>query len=643
MSTKALVRRDLTRRARFEQLESRLFLSATRAVQAVNSFGMDLYEQLQLEQGNLFFSPLSVATALAMQYAGAAGQTAVEMERVLHLGSEPGIHESFAALLYSLTDSTADDDGFQLELANAIWPQTGFPIRDEFIHTIEADYQGGTQSLDYSDLEQARQVINSWVEDKTHGKVQELFKYLSPFTVMVLANSIYFKAGWTTAFDPTLTNPTGEFFREGGEAVQVPMMNTLMILPEQTWLDGFQVLEMPLEGGRTSMVFALPEDPSTTPNQLTSELLVKIDDWLESPREPRLVVVELPKFSTTVSAQLVELLADMGMPSAFVPGADFSKMTPANVWIDQVRHKAFLEMNEQGTEASAATGVSDAACFEAGTPVLTPDGAKPIEQIKAGDFVLAKCENDVEGKIEPKRVEATFQGHGELFNLHIRGQTIRPTKDHRFYVQGRGWTSVDELRVGDLLASDLGNWMEVEKVSASGELAPIYNFRVADHHTYFVGGKKWGFAVWTHNHCWHGHFRADHPFQFFIRDNTTTAILFMGRIDDPSQSENELFLPTDVPALPGDYNLNRAVDAADYALWRATRGNTVTAFAGADGNGNGMIDQPDYEVWRSNYGTTLPAPAPPPTAAALVQPGVKPAGPPDEAAARDPEPRALHA
>jgi hypothetical protein len=148
MSTKALFRRNFTRRARFEHLESRYYLSATRATQAVNDFGVDLYAQLQQEQGNLFFSPLSVATALAMTYAGAAGETAAEMEQVLHLGTEPGIHESFAALLSSLTDSTAADDGFQLEIANAIWPQMGFPIHDEFIHTIETDYQGATQSLD---------------------------------------------------------------------------------------------------------------------------------------------------------------------------------------------------------------------------------------------------------------------------------------------------------------------------------------------------------------------------------------------------------------------------------------------------------------------------------------------------------------
>jgi serpin B len=633
-ATKTPARRDLTRRARFEQLESRLFLSADRAVQAVNSFGIDLYEQLQHEQGNLFFSPLSVSTALAMTYAATAGQTAAQFEKVLHLGSAPGIHESFAALLYSLTDQTAVADGFQLEIANAMWPGIGFPLREEFIHTIETAYGGAAQTLDYSKLEQARQTINTWVEDKTHGKIKELLKELSPDVVMVLTNSIYFKAGWTTAFDPEKTNPEGEFFRENGETVSTPLMYEEMMLPEYTYVDGFQVLEMPLEGGRTSMVIALPQDPAITPNLLTPELLVKIDDWLESPREPRVTEVTLPKFNTTVGTQLEELLAGMGMPLA----GDFSNMTPVDVFISQVRHKAFVEMNEQGTEASAATVVTFDACFAAGTLVLTPDGEKPIEQIKAGDYVLSRNENEVAGKIESKRVEATINGHGELVNLHIGGQIIRATKGHPFYVQGQRWTPAGELRAGDLLATGQDSWMEVEKVVAPGGRAPTHNFVVADHHTYFVGSKAWGFAVWTHNHgCGGFHFRADHPFQFFIRDNATAALLFMGRIDDPTQTANELkptfvpsVVPATAPALLGDYNVSGTVDAADYALWRATRGNTVTAFSGADGNGNGLIDRPDFQVWQSNFGATLPVPAP--LVAVAAEPVDEPAGTQDGAA-----------
>jgi serpin B len=191
MSTyeKATYVSNLIRAARFEPLERRVVLSsqpclfdapvqggAERAVEAVNCFGADLYSQLQQQDGNLFFSPFSVSTALAMTYAGAAGQTAAEMEDVLHLGTEPGIHQSFAALLCLLSDRTAAGDGFTLELANAIWPQSGLPLHDEFIDTIEGDYDGAAQSLDYSDPEVARQIINDWVEDKTRGRVEDLLE-----------------------------------------------------------------------------------------------------------------------------------------------------------------------------------------------------------------------------------------------------------------------------------------------------------------------------------------------------------------------------------------------------------------------------------------------------------------------------------
>jgi hypothetical protein len=318
----------------------------------------------------------------------------------------------------------------------------------------------------------------------------------------------------------------------------------------------------------------------------------------------------LPKFSTAVATQLEDLLADMGMPRAFGPGADFSKMTPESPWISQVRHKTFLEMDEEGAEAAAATAVELGKCFAAGTLVLTPEGPKPIEQIKAGDYVLSRDEHNVAGKIEPKRVEKTSNGHAELVALHVGGQVLRATKEHPFFVNEKGWTAAGDLRPGDLLATDLGKWLEVEQISAAGERGAIHNFRVADCHTYFVSSKAGGSAIWTHN-AYFPRFLATHAFHFLIRDNVTDAVLFMGRVDDPTQAENDLepsFVATVDPALPGDYNLDRTVDAADYVVWRNSVGNTVTTFSGADGNGNGNIDQPDYQVWRANFGRTLPAP-----------------------------------
>lgn len=472
---------------------------------------------------------------------------------------------------------------------------TGLPVRDDFVGTIATDYGGEAQGLDYSNPDQAKEVINSWVEEKTRGKVRDLIDELSPATAMVLTNSIYFNALWDSPFDPRVTDTWAEprFYREAGEAIETSMMYTQAKVP-RTVLDGFQVLEMPFDGGRTSMVFILPQERNG-PNELTPDLLVKVNGWLESPRDPVDFEIEvvLPKFAATVSSKLEKLLPDMGMPLAFAPGADFSLMTDAGVWIEKVRHKAFLEVNERGTEAGAATAVMLMACFAAGTPVLTPDGEKPIEQLKAGDYVLSRNEYEVEANIEPKLVEETFQGHSELVHLHVGGQTIRVTNAHPFFVKDQGWTPAGKLRAGDLLATDGRSWTEVERISAIEGAAPVYNLRVAGYHTYFVGSESWGFAVWAHNLYGDG-FYANHPFHFLIRDNTTSALLFMGRVSDPTQSENDL--TPSVEHILGDSNGDGLFNQLDIVqILQAAKYLTGEAatFGEGDWSGDGVFDQLD--------------------------------------------------
>lgn len=226
-------RQYFARPVSFEHLESRINLSCisdapalaqddvVRATKAVNCFAFDLFEHFEHEQGNLFLSPLSIATALAMTYAGAAGQTAAQMEERLHFGSEPGIHESFRLLLESLS---GEDQGFELELANALWPQENFPFHEDFIRGIEADYGARSQSLDYSSPVQAADIINSWIEEKTRGRIQDLVEPADLLdAVMVLTNSIYLNAFWANPFDSQYTE-SRTFFREDGEDIDVPMM-----------------------------------------------------------------------------------------------------------------------------------------------------------------------------------------------------------------------------------------------------------------------------------------------------------------------------------------------------------------------------------------------------------------------------------
>jgi serpin B len=589
-----------------ERLEDRRML-AGRAADAINLFAIDVYEQMQREQGNLFFSPMSIATGLAMAYAGAAGQTAAEMEQVLHLGTEPGIHDAFNALLSSLDGQTASLGAPDLYVANAMWPHINLPVNAGFIETVGADYGGHVQALDYSNPNAAKDTINEWVEDETRGKIRNLVSDVTPATAMVLTNSIYFKGLWEFPFDPRHTAP-GTFIRGDGTSISTPMMLTYFNgndAVRNKLINGYFVVDMPFDGGSLnadlSMVLIVP--PQNASTYLSAELFAQVDVWLLNPGFPTYHELELklPKFKTEVSTRLNELLIGLGMPSAFAPdAANFSAMTPAPVYVTRVFHKAVVEVNEQGTEAAAATEVQFAICFAKGTPVLTSDGEKPIDQLKPGDLVMARDENSVEGSLQPKLVEKVHHGHAEILELHVGGQVVRTTASHPFFVRGRGWTPAGELIEGDHLSLASGDWRRVGKVVVTQESEPVFNLRVADYHTYFVGGKEWGFALWVHNSCV-GQVVVDRPFHFMIRDNTTSTILFMGRINDPLQLQNEV---TPIVVDPSaDFDGNTMIDGVDFMAWQRGFGKTTNAVrAQGDSDENGNVDSNDLAQWMETFG-----------------------------------------
>jgi serine protease inhibitor len=582
-----------------ERLEDRRLL-AGRAADAVNAFAFDVYEHMQRQEGNLFFSPLSVATALTMAYAGAAGQTAAEMEQVLHLGSAPGIHDSFAALLSSLNSHTSPS-GPDIVVANAVWPAAGTPIHPEFLATMEEDYEGHVQALNYSNPAAAEDVINAWVEAMTDSRIKNLVSNLSPATAMVLTNSVYFKALWQFPFDRQLTSSRA-FTLDDGSSITVPTMVTQLVAPSTT-IQGFNVLEAPFQPGfydaDLSMVFVLP--PAATGGGLTSEVYSQIDAWLDGPQVNDYVELTLPKFKTEVSNNLNDVLQQLGMSTAFTLGAaNFSAMTPAEVAIDKVFHKTFLELNEEGTEAAAATEVSFVICFAKGTPVLTPDGEKPIDQLQPGDLVLARDEGNLEGELRPKRVEAVHTNEAQIFEIHVGEQVIRTTAQHPFFVRKRGWTPADQVRPGDSLSTNSAGWIAVDDVRPTSATETVYNLRVADYRTFFVGAEKWGFAIWVHNACI-PEMTLNRPFHLLIRDNTTSTTLFMGRIDNPLQLQNTV-TPTVVEP-NADFDGNLIVDGADFLAWQRGLGRTAGATSvDGDSDGDGDVDKNDLVQWAGGYG-----------------------------------------
>lgn len=325
-----------------------------------NQFAVDIYRQLvsgDRADKNLFVSPFSISTALAMTYAGARGQTAQQMAEVLHFDlPEERLHHSFGELL---GDLNTQREGYQLNVVNRVFGQQGFPFHQEFLDTVAGDYQSPLESLDFRrDPEVARKHINTWVEEQTNDRIRNLLPAgaVTPGTTMVLTNAIYFDGDWKYQFNKAVTRDE-LFTTASGAEVRVPMMFQKNDF-RYAQLEGFQMLEMPYAGDDLSMVIVLPNELDglvEIENSLTSELLEASFDRLHSQD----VLVQLPKFTFDDSFGLKESLHQLGMVDAFGPGADFTGI--ANVGglrIDDVLHKSFIDVSEEGTEAAAATAVT---------------------------------------------------------------------------------------------------------------------------------------------------------------------------------------------------------------------------------------------------------------------------------------------
>lgn len=327
-------------------------------VDANTQLACDLYEKVRLgnEGRNLFFSPFSISTALAMTYSGAAGETERQMAAALHFTlPQQQLHPAFSALLDDLNGAK----GYELAIANRLWGQKNYPFRKEFLAGIKARYRGGFEEVDYqNDAERARGTINRWVEAETRGKIRDLLQKpdIKPLTRMVLTNAIYFKGNWSARFDPRDTI-AGQFTREDGAAVSTPLMTQkgkFRYLREKD----FEMLELPYAGGRLSMLVLLPNRGvglDTVESQLSSEHLCS---W-RSGMEEADVRLFLPRFRTASRFELNAPLHSLGMKDAFDEDrADFSGIIgKKDLYISKVIHKAFVDVNEEGTEAAAATAV----------------------------------------------------------------------------------------------------------------------------------------------------------------------------------------------------------------------------------------------------------------------------------------------
>jgi serpin B len=329
------------------------------AVVAGNTqFALDLYARLRTEDGNLFLSPYSVSTALAMTYAGARGETERQMADVLHftLGQEQ-LHPALAALGSSVK-AAGGGPGCTIHVANSLWGQQGYGFLEEFLALNRKHYGAGFSEVDFGGAtEQARHTINAWVAQQTQQIIKELLQegQLDPADVLVLTNAIYFKGDWASKFDPKQTQDA-PFQISATDQVVVPMMQQF---GRFAFADGneLDLLELPYAGERLSMVLLLPKKVGGLPALERSLSKENLHQWLGRLRQ-RPVRVSLPRFALGSRFDLTKTLEAMGMPDAFGGAADFSGMTGGrDLFIGLVIHEAKLEVTEEGTEAAAATAV----------------------------------------------------------------------------------------------------------------------------------------------------------------------------------------------------------------------------------------------------------------------------------------------
>ena len=322
-----------------------------------NRFGFDLYVRHAADTGNAFFSPYSISTALTMAYEGAHGQTADEMRAVLHLSSDDAVRrEETTALIQRLNRS---GKSYELKIANALWAQKDFVFLPQYMTMIEEVYGGTARDVDFvGDTEGVRLTINRWVADQTRNRIRDLLLpgSLDTLTRLVITNAVYFKGAWAKPFDKALTTK-GDFLVSPDRKAVVEMMN----LPDERLAyaeDGeAQILELPYKGNELSMLIVLPREKDLRKVAgLFSEAKFKV--WREALREAK-VSVTMPRFKCEARYQLENDLAGMGMPTAFnETTADFSGMTgKPNLYISRVLHKAWIEVDEKGSEAAAATAV----------------------------------------------------------------------------------------------------------------------------------------------------------------------------------------------------------------------------------------------------------------------------------------------
>jgi len=326
-----------------------------RIVEANNKFALEFYQKINEKDKNVFYSPYSIFSALAITYEGARGQTAEEIKNIFYFPDD--MKPNFARIYNEINKGYKD---YELRTGNALWVQYDYPILDEYKNITEKFYGAKASNLDFvKENEKSRQTINKFIEEQTGGKIKELIKKLDSKTRVVITNAIYFKGNWLFEFDKEKTRKQNFWINEN-EKVEVDMMflnpKSLKEVPKLNYADlgSIKILELPYKGEDISMLIILP-DKLEDIEPITVE---KLKEWKSQMKEEVLDGIYIPKFELTKRYELKEVLSDMGMKCAFSDCADFSGIDGiGNLFITSVIHQAYVKVDEKGTEATAATAV----------------------------------------------------------------------------------------------------------------------------------------------------------------------------------------------------------------------------------------------------------------------------------------------
>jgi serpin B len=343
-----------------------MYLGPTDIPSANNQFALNFYSHVaQDKKSNVFFSPTSIFTAFAIVYEGAKGNTASEIKDVF--GFDPDESKRRSSFANMQNHLNMNQQNNTISLANALWVAENFSVLPEYADTVKTYYESEIKSVDFSSKEKGVDVINSWIDEKTHGKIEKIFEELDPATKLVITNAIYFKGMWEESFDKTKTT-VGNFHVSSDNTVQVPMMESKTTFPNVAVNDLVKIVELPYQGEKFSMLILLPKDVDGMDSLEESLSVDNLNKWKGELRKMQ-TKVHMPKFKLETEYDLKSVLHDMGIYDAF-DNADFTGISNSGLHIEKAVHKAFVEVNEEGTEAAAATGI---AMLESGPLEFTVD------------------------------------------------------------------------------------------------------------------------------------------------------------------------------------------------------------------------------------------------------------------------------